>query len=218
AKLLAVFCVVLGASRPASAAPRASAPAVDVFVLTFGPGDHLFSKFGHNAVLVVDKQRQLDHVYNFGTFSFSSPTLFSDFLQGRLMYWVSVGKKGSTLAAYAGDNRSVVAQKLSLTSRETEQLLERLARSALPENRFYRYHYYLDNCSTRVRDVLDEVLDGQLRKSKRVPAALTWREHTSRLTRDSPWINLGLNVVLGSDVDRDNSRWEEMFLPAVLQE
>ena len=203
-----------------AAGPRPPLPrtGVEVFVLTFGPGDHPFSKFGHNAVLVVDHLRRTDRVYNFGTFSARSPTLLSDFMQGKLSYWVSVSRQQSTLAAYASDNRNITAQRLNLTPMETAALLEALRVNALPENRFYRYDYYLDNCSTKVRDVLDEILGGRLQGTKQKPARLSWREHTSRLTASSLWVNLGLNVALAGKVDEPRSRWEEMFLPSVLRD
>src|SRR5690606_2115042 len=94
----------------------------------------------------------------------------------------------------------------------------RLAHNALPANRYYRYHYYLDNCSTKVRDVLDEALAGPLSASKQAPATLSWCQHTSRLTQDSLWVNLGLNLLLAGGVDQRSTRWEEMFLPSVLQD
>lgn len=191
---------------------------MDIFVITFGPGDHPFSKFGHNAVLVVDQKTGKTWVYNFGTFSAASPTLITDFLQGRLMYWVSVGDWRHTFAAYASANRSVFAQKLDLDAHQKAHLVDRLATNALPQNRYYRYDYYLDNCSTRVRDVLDEVLGGRLARAKLAPAELNWREHTSRLTQDSFWLNLGLNLLLTGGVDTPKTRWEEMFLPSVLSD
>ena len=208
------------AASPAAASPGERAPrtGIEIFVLTFGPGDHPFSKFGHNAVLVVDHLRGIDRVYNFGTFSANSPTLLLDFMQGKLMYWVSVSRQASTLTAYARDNRDIEAQRLNLTPSETKALVEALRVNALPENRFYQYDYYLDNCSTKVRDVLDQILGGQLQRTKQKPALLSWREHTSRLTASSLWVNLGLNVALAGEVDRPRSRWEEMFLPSVLRD
>lgn len=222
---LAQLCLLLSllvlpgvASAETSQRNPRGASGIEVYVITFGPGDHPFSKFGHNAVLVLDHDRGTDAVYNFGTFSAASPTLISDFLQGRLLYWVSVGSWGPTSAAYAADNRSISAQKLALTPSETQRLLTRLAHSALPENRYYRYDYYLDNCSTKVRDVLDEVTGGSLAGTKNVPATQSWREHTSRLTRDSLGLNLGLNLLLAQGVDVPRSRWDEMFLPSALAE
>lgn len=219
--LLVTLLVVSGAAHalPREAPNGAARPrGLDVYVITFGPGDHPFSKFGHNAVLVVDREHRADAVYNFGTFSAASPSLITDFLQGRLLYWVSVGHWGPTAAAYAANNRSISAQKLSLTPAETERLIASLAKSALPENRYYRYDYYLDNCSTKVRDVLNDVTGGSLENAKSTPAKLSWREHTSRLTEDSPWLNLGLNLLLAGGVDVPRSRWEEMFLPSALAE
>jgi len=215
-RLCLLLCLLLvpGLAR-ALPSPAAASAGTEIYVITFGPGDHPFSKFGHNAVLVLDHEQHTDFVYNFGTFA-ASPTLISDFLQGRLMYWVSVGRWRPTFAAYAANNRSVSAQKLSLSPAETRQLVARLEHNALPENRYYRYDYYLDNCSTKVRDVLDEVTGGSLANSKNIPARQSWREHTSRLTTDSPWLNLGLNLLLAQGVDVPRSRWEEMFLPSVL--
>jgi len=219
--LLVTLLVVASAAQalPSEAPkPGTRLQGVEVYVITFGPGDHPFSKFGHNAVLVVDRERRADAVYNFGTFSAASPSLITDFLQGRLLYWVSVGHWGPTAAAYAANNRSITAQKLSLSASETERLIASLAKSALPENRYYRYDYYLDNCSTKVRDVLNDVTGGSLANAKSTPALLSWREHTSRLTKDSPWLNLGLNLLLAGGVDVPRSRWEEMFLPSALAE
>lgn len=223
AQLCLLLCLMLlsGAARAQASEARSSserARGTEVYVITFGPGDHPFSKFGHNAVLVLDHDRRTDAVYNFGTFSAASPTLISDFMQGRLLYWVSVGSWEPTSAAYAANNRSISAQKLSLTPVETGRLVALLAKSALPENRYYRYDYYLDNCSTKVRDVLDDVTDGGLADTKNMPAKQSWREHTSRLTRDSLGLNLGLNLLLAQGVDVPRSRWDEMFLPSALAE
>lgn len=189
-----------------------------MLVLTFGPGDHPFSRFGHNAVAVVDPGTRQGRAYNFGTFSFNSNTLISDFLGGRLLYWVSVTRLEDTLASYRRQNRTIVSQRLTLTGPERRELLEKLRVAALPENKYYRYDYYRDNCSTRVRDILDEVFDGALARQAQKPARLSWREHTSRLTQESLGLYLGLNLVLARDVDAPQTRWDEMFLPAVLHD
>jgi hypothetical protein len=221
---LALFLALFSLSARVASALPATAPAalpdvpLGVYVLTFGPGDHPFSKFGHNAVLVLDRNDGSDRVYNFGTFDARSPSLITDFLQGRLMYWVSVSQLGGTFAAYARDNRSISAQRLNLDPAETREFVALLAQSALPENRYYRYDYYLDNCSTKVRDLLDRALAGRLQQARQVPNKLSWREHTSRLTKDSVALNLGLNLLLAGGVDVERSRWEEMFLPSVLAE
>jgi len=129
-----------------------------------------------------------------------------------------VGDWRHTFAAYAAANRSVLAQKLDLGAAQKARLISSLATNALPANRNYRYDYYLDNCSTRVRDVLDSALDGRLARAKLAPAGLDWRQHTSRLTSDSFWLNLGLNLLLTGGLDTPKTRWEEMFLPSALSD
>jgi hypothetical protein len=189
-----------------------------ISVLTFGPGDHPFYKFGHNAILVHDATARQDDVYNYGTFSYQSSTLIPDFLKGRLRYWLSVQPLDVTVAHYRSENRSIVAQELALTPAERHALADRLAHDALPENRYYRYDYYGDNCSTRVRDAIDAVLEGKLHAASNGPAAFSLRGHTERLTADDLPVYLGLDVAMGDVIDRPISQWEEMFLPSKLQE
>jgi hypothetical protein len=189
-----------------------------ISVLTFGPGDHPFYKFGHNAILVQDAASHRDEVYNYGTFSYRSATLIPDFLKGRLRYWLSVQPLAATMEQYGAENRSIVAQELALAPAERQALADRLAHDALPANRYYRYDYYGDNCSTRVRDAIDAVLDGKLHAASSAPAAFSFRGHTERLTADDLPVYLGLDVAMGDVIDRPVTQWEEMFLPSKLQE
>jgi len=99
------------------------------------------------------------------------------------------------------------------------ELLALVEENALPENRDYRYDYYGDNCSTRVRDVLDRVLDGQLEALFSADTtAFTYRWHTRRVLRELPAYYLGIQFVLGPTADRPITEWEEMFLPLSLME
>jgi hypothetical protein len=86
------------------------------------------------------------------------------------------------------------------------------------ENKYYQYHYYLDNCSTRIRDAIDRVVGGQLRQwAVNRPTEMTYRDHTRRLTENSPLFRTALDIGLGQPVDRRLSAWEEMFLPISLR-
>lgn len=206
---LAVLLAVLLVSNARAAQAGDS---LTVSVLTMGPGDHPFSRFGHIAIAIEDEDGP-DLVYNYGTFSFESPTLVSDFLRGRLRYWLSVDRIERTVASYSRANRSVVKQELELSPEQKRRLAELLAHNARPENREYLYDYYRDNCSTRVRDVLDRVLGGALRRASQAPASLSYREHTRRLTADDLPLFMGLDVLTGPLVDAPIRRWDEAFLP-----
>ena len=216
---LALFAA-LAALAVLLAATPARAEAGDeltVSVLTFGPGDHPFFKFGHNAIRVQDGLRRRDVVYNYGTFTFDSPALIPTFIKGRLLYWLSKQTMASTIAGYRAENRTIDEQVLDLTPAERRAMLEFLEWNVRPENRHYKYDYYLDNCSTRVRDVVDRAVGGRLREASRAPGSMTWRQHTRRLTHDSVFY-YALHVVLGGRVDQPIDQWAEMFLPAKLAE
>ncbi len=211
--LAAALLLSLLAARSADA----QEPPARVSVLTMGPGDHPFTRFGHNAILLEWGDGR-NAVYNFGTFEFDGVKGAEDFMAGRFRYWLSVGSLEATVAAYRAERRSLTAQELSLSYAERERLAATLADNALPEHRYYDYDYYRDNCSTRVRDVLDRLLDGQLRRGVTGPGRLTFRQHTLRLVGDTPWLYFGLDLALGSPTDRPTTRWEELFLPKELHD
>jgi hypothetical protein len=189
-----------------------------ISILTFGPGDDAFSKFGHNAVRIQDQERRTDLVYNFGTFSFESRTLVLDFLTGKFRYWLSVTPFPQTLSSYKRANRSIVEQTLNISPLTARDVNEALIENAKPENATYLYDYYWDNCSTRVRDVVDRALKGELEKRFQGEGRLTLRDHTLRLVADDFWLYLGLDIAMGPVIDREIRRYDEMFLPEKLRE
>jgi Domain of unknown function (DUF4105) len=210
------------ATPPAEPTPPTPPPpepgdALSVYVLTMGPGDHPFFKFGHNAIWVQDRSARTDRVYNFGTFRFDSPKLLPEFIRGRLTYWLSVSSIQQTMRGYMAENRTVEVQELDLDNAAKVALKQRLDENALPENRAYKYDYFLDNCSTRVRDAIDAATGGRLRTSAQGPARLTLRGQALRLTAGVIPEYLGLYLVLGPSTDRAVDRWAEMFIPQELE-
>jgi hypothetical protein len=136
-----------------------------------------------------------------------------------MLYFSAARHAQDEFAAYIDENRSIRAQRLTLSGPQKEQLAEYLLREVRPENRDYRYDYYLNNCSTRVRDALDHALGGVLSAEfSRLPGQQNWRDHTRRLTGMDFWLYLGLEIVLGAPVDRPTDAWDEMFIPALLAE
>jgi hypothetical protein len=212
---LLVVAALLACSRPLRAEPGDE---LTVSVLTFGPGDHPFSKFGHDGLLVEDRLRGTSLVYNYGTYSFGSAWLIPKFLLGKYQYWLSVSPFSAVLAAYAAENRSVVAQRLALSASQKHTLAAFLAWNALEENKYYVFDYYRDNCATRVRNLIDVATDGAVHAATHTPASLTWREHTERLSADAFFVYLGLDLAMGGFIDQPITFWDEMFLPAKLEE
>lgn len=211
--------LVLSCAWPLSAAEHAQPEDPEVWLVTYGPGEIYWQRFGHNAIWVRDSGLGLDHVFNFGFFDFQQQDFFLRFLQGRMLYFSAARPAQDEFTDYVNENRSIRAQRLDLSAQQKRRLTGYLLEEIRPENRDYLYDYYLNNCSTRVRDAIDLALDGKL-KAEFLPAsaAQTWRDHTRRLTFEDFWLYLGLEAGLGSPVDREISPWDEMFIPGNLAE
>jgi hypothetical protein len=208
-----VMVSALGLPRQANAQP-----APRIHILTFGPGDHPFFKFGHNAIWV-EPATGGGAVFNFGTFAFDSPSLIPKFIQGRFYYWLSVAGISDTLWGYTSANRTVQSQELNLSDQQALDLQRRLELNARPENREYLYDYFSDNCSTRVRDSLDASLGGDLKRSlESKPSLLSFRQHALRLTEEVWWEYIALHFALSGRTDFAATRWQETFVPQVFQQ
>lgn len=207
----------LGASSALPAAETFEPESTEVWLVTYGPGEIYWQRFGHNAIWIRDADFGLDHVFNFGFFDFAQEDFFLRFLQGRMLYFSAARPAREEFAEYIDENRSIRAQRLNLGEEQKLKLIDYLLEEVQPENRDYLYDYYTNNCSTRVRDAIDLAMDGLLRETfQQIVADQTWRDETRRLTVADFWLYLGLETGLGSPVDRRVSRWDEMFIPSEL--
>ena len=197
--------------------PTVSDDGKEAWLVTFGPGEIYFERFGHNAIWLRDPAAGLDHTFNFGYFDFEQEDFFLRFMRGRMLYFSIAQPAEKEFGFYRQANRSIRVQKLNLTPMQYQQLRDHLLNEIQPENRNYRYDYYLNNCSTRIRDALDIALDGALSaRSGQMPAKLNFRDQTRRLTQMQFWYYLGLETGLGYPVDRAVTRGDEMFIPMVV--
>jgi hypothetical protein len=205
-----------GAPSTPSAEPGSE---LTIFLMTMGQGDAVWEKFGHNAIWVHDASRGTDLAYNYGMFSFDEPGYLARFLRGDMTYWMMPMSGPGSAVAYNEANRSVLLQELALTPAQRVKLRDFLEWNAREENKFYAYDYYRDNCSTRVRDAIDQAVDGALRQALSAqPTGTTYRDHSLRLTASEPATSTGLLLGLGPVVDRAISAWEEGFIPMKLSE
>ena len=187
------------------------------WLLTYGPGEIYWQRFGHNAIWIRDPASGLDHAFNFGFFDFAQEGFLSNFLLGRLNYFAAASPAQLELSDYVNQDRSIRAQRLDLQPDQYQALKRHLLDQVSRENREYLYDYYTHNCSTRVRDAINLALDGAMQSSlDSVPSELNYRDHTRRLTGMDYWLYLGLETGLGSPVDRQTTRWDALFIPQML--
>ncbi|MCC7055182.1 MAG: DUF4105 domain-containing protein [Gemmatimonadaceae bacterium] len=190
-----------------------------VLLLTIGQGTEVFEKFGHNALIVWDDAAGQPLVYNWGMFDFQQPNFIGRFLTGDTKYWMAPMTLEQSNAQYQALNRTMVVQELALTPAQKARLVAMLADNATEANKWYRYDYYRDNCSTRVRDALDAVTGGVLRAAMTAqPGQGSYRWHTRRELAYSAPLYFGSQLVLGVDADAPLNGWEEAFLPQSLSE
>ena len=187
-----------------------------MILVTIGPGDASFEKFGHNAIWIHDPAADPTEVlYNYGVFDLYESHFIWHFIQGLMEYRIErVDEVYGFLNFYASQDRTIRLQQLSLNAQQRDSLRRFLAWNTLPENQKYRYNYFTNNCSTKVRDAIDGVIDHQVQLQTSVlESGTTFRWHTRRLTAEGLPLYAALDYMMGHPIDRPISVWEEMFLP-----
>lgn len=192
---------------------------LDVELVTIGPGRIYWQRFGHNAILIRDREAGTARFYNFGIFDFAAEDFFLNFARGRMTYLLVGGPVRADLEGYLADGRSIDLQWLDLEPAAKLALRDALEENARPENAAYRYDYFRDNCSTRVRDALDRATGGALKRATdRRSRGFTYRMHAQRLTAMDLPLYLGIHAALGPATDAPITFWDEMFIPMVLRD
>lgn len=193
---------------------------VEVFLLTVGRGTQLHALFGHSILRVVDRTRRQDHNYNWGMFDYSSPLFPLTFYRGDLDYQLDVMTFSDLLVHYRDyERRSITQDRLQLTPTQKRALVARLVENAKPQNVFYKYFQFRDNCATRIRDHIDAVLGGRVYKyfaSRQSP--VVFRDHIRRNAAPVWFVALGLDYLSNSMLDRPIGPWDEMFLPSAMRQ
>jgi hypothetical protein len=193
---------------------------LNFYLMTVDPGPSLDSRFGHTILRFLDTQTGEDHLLNWGTFSFDDPDFYSNFLKGKLRYWLSDESYDDFLYQYGYVyKRKVVQDKLTLTNQQKSRLLTILADNLSGENRHFWYDFFYYNCSTIPRDYLDVILDGKIKQRfATVPASQGLRAYVRDNLNDPPIVGFGLDIILNEALDHPVNEWQEMFYPPKLRE
>ena len=192
---------------------------IRISLLTCTPGEELYTIFGHSAIRVVDRSANTDLVFNYGTFDFDDPNFYEKFVKGNLLYFVSVDSFPSFMWEYEYFKRGVTEQVINISCSEKHNLMAVLFENAKEENRYYRYDFTHDNCTTRLRDMLEKISNRPMLTKNIVPHKRTTFRHLLHEYLNKGgwnWVKLGMDILLGSPMDKKASNRDAMYLPDYL--
>lgn len=194
-------------------------PDAEISIVTLGPWQYeLYSAFGHSAIRLSDPQLNFDAFFNYGAFSFDQPNFYLNFARGHLNYKLDVDPYRPVINYYISNNRFVHEQILDLTQEQKQKVYEYLYHNAQPENQYYMYDYFYNNCATKLRDVLRETLKEEVNfDSTYIATTFTIRQLTDMYLVHQPWGDLGIDICLGLPMDKVASPYEYMFLPDYIE-
>ena len=194
-------------------------PDAKVSVLTIGPGESLNDAFGHNAFRIKDSNLGIDVVYGYGEYDFDAPNFYLKFAQGKLNYLISRHNFSDFYRHYLSYDRTIEEQILNFSIQENQKLFDYLENNYKPENRRYLYDFFYDNCATRIRDVAEVATNNDIEfilpKSFEIN---TFRELIHEHVGLNTWGSFGIDIALGSVIDKEATANEYMFLPKYIHE
>lgn len=219
--LCLLLMVLLAGAAPLARAGIASAPgsALEVELVTYGPGRIYWERFGHDAIILRDTQDGEAVSFNYGVFDFDVHDFFLKFIRGHMLYSMDAEYAGPEIASYIADGRSVRVEKLAFTPAQASDLRDFLLWNYLPQHRQYPYDYFNDNCTTRVRDALDRALDGAIHaQTQGLAHGRSFRSQAERMLAHDLPLMLLVDLGLGPRADRPLTRWQDSFLPVTLSD
>ena len=185
----------------------------EISIITAGPGDELFEAFGHSAIRIKDPVLQLDLIYNYGMFDFNSPNFYGNFVKGKLLYQLGRYKFEYFLRSYNKDKRWIKEQILNLNQSQKQAFFLYLEKNAQPKNASYLYDPYFNNCATKILDITKSILKDKVIFNDTIKENLSFRELMNDEIHWNTWGNFGINLALGSKLDKKATYYEQMYLP-----
>jgi len=196
---------------------EAEAPFVDV--LTFGIGDVIFERWGHTAICL--RYHQPEHAsicFNYGVTDFDDHGgLVWRFVRGNQEFWSEPSAATTLKGFYAEEDRDIWIQTLLIDDAQARRIEARLWRDVDEDNRGYIYDHFTDNCTTRIRDVIDDATGGALRRASTAAYPLTLRQLGAPGLEATPLLLGATDFLLGRSMDAPLTTWEAMFHPDVLR-
>jgi len=212
-KLVYCFLLLLPAFFGGAKAQSRLSSEAAISILTSSPwNEEVYALFGHTALRVHDKSQGIDLVFNYGLFNFNKPNFIYHFVKGETDYQLGATSFANYAIEYQLNNLEVVEQVINLTDEEKNKLWSALLVNISPENREYRYSFFLDNCSTRPFYLINESVGGNLELTP-LKEEQTWRNLINGCTADFAWLTYGINLVVAQPADEVVDKYQILFLP-----
>ena len=210
-KLLLLFILIF--CKPSFAQQIPLSDAAEISILTMGPGKDLYDSFGHTAIRLEDKVRGIDVTYNYGVYDFNDPNFYAKFAKGQMRYVLDRRRTEGFLRNYIEANRWIKEQVLALTPQEKQAMFNFLENNLKPENRAYNYDFFYDNCATKIPQILQDIVPEMTIDSSFVTSPQTFRTLIQQNVHWNTWGSFGMDLGIGSVVDRVAPIKDHMFLP-----
>lgn len=189
-----------------------------VSLFTVGPWDGaVYALYGHSAIQVKDDSTGVNAMFNYGFFDTSKPNFFYHFVRGETDYILGTTSYEAFVKEHQAKGLEIVEQELHMTQSEKQHLWNALYINSLPENRAYRYNFLFDNCATRPRDMIEKYVQGKIEYANDTKKH-TFRDLIHECVHAYPWMQFGIDLIIGSPADTTISLREKMFLPAYLMQ
>lgn len=194
-----------------------------IFLVTCSPGEALYERYGHTALMVLDEELGISDIYNYGIFDFNTSHFYWRFVRGETYYQLGKEHADWFISSYTRFGRQVNIQKLNLSPADKDAIYRALIVNYYPENREYLYNFVFDNCATRPYYLLMDALTANtadsllpVQSSYTGAEGLTYRTFIRRYTPKGSWGDFGINLVFGPKADKPMTGEQRLFLPEEL--
>lgn len=211
-----IIILVCCASCWLKAAPQPLSACAEIQLLTCTPGNAVWSKYGHTGIRVLDKDQNLDIVFNYGIFDLTADDFYIKFLRGETYYQLGIEPYPYFEKFYRHFGRKTYWQELNLTQSQKQQVFDALLTNYQPENRFYLYNFVFDNCATRPYYLIKHALGDSIISNYKGFSGVDFRQAISHYTGKNSWVDFGINLIFGSEANVAMTNEERLFLPEEL--
>lgn len=188
----------------------------EVHLITIEPGIQIYDSYGHSALRFINYSKNIDLFFDYGRFRFDNTFIFG-YMTGNARYWLGGSYTYKKLKRAAREGRAVFSQKLNISSEDAQQLMKDLEKKMRTRQKYYLYDPLHDNCTTRLRDIINRYSTNQLKTlTEPVLTESTHRKLSDELIYENPFHWFAINLIFNGKADKPLNLYQKLFLPQTL--